>query len=556
MRSRAIKLTALMMTACMMFSSIGSIAATKKQDTKSLAAQIHESLEKTGRKASVKLTNIPATGVSASERAYANVFYKQEYKLDKPTDEETTNFRSQAAMIDKEGEIVFPFTYGSDKGYNCYGNTISFANALFADGIITDRTYDGVPYVSRYYDLDLNEVFSIGGSESCVAMGDTVNSQTQIYDTKANLLYEIPADLQKAAIWKEEDYNPGYITGLPDCEMKYKFSFVSLGITGEGLTSFGSAIPMNEKLELPDLKGTKWDSENGIDYVSYFRENAIKDGKTSGFVDASGKIVIPQSFGACGPFSDGLAWVVSPESMKMAPDLNETCMFGMYYIDKNVKVGFIDKTGKLVIPYEYDAAGGFYKGFAAVEKDGKSGIIDKNNNVVIPFEYENAFGGNGELFSVAKDGKFGIVDKDNKEVIPFLFDDISVIEDGVVYGVYDGKIVIINMNEDSSSDWDRSSDKKGYLNQVVKINTSDKTVKASKLKKKAQKFKLDGSAMTAVTYKKKSGNKGIKVSASGVVTLKKGLKKKTYKLTVTATAKDDGTHKSVSVNKTIKIKVK
>ena len=91
-----------------------------------------------------------------------------------------------------------------------------------------------------------------------------------------------------------------------------------------------------------------------------------------------------------------------------------------------------------------------------------------------------------------------------------IFDDISEIYDGVAYGIYDGKVVIINLKEDSSSDWDKSGNKKGYLNQVVKINTSTESVKASKLKKKAQKF----------------------------------------------TAKDDGTYRAISADKTIKIKVK
>jgi hypothetical protein len=39
--------------------------------------------------------------------------------------------------------------------------------------------------------------------------------------------------------------------------------------------------------------------------------------------------------------------------------------------------GFIDKTGKLVIPCEYTCAEGFCEGIVSVMKGGKIGFIDK-----------------------------------------------------------------------------------------------------------------------------------------------------------------------------------
>jgi hypothetical protein len=41
------------------------------------------------------------------------------------------------------------------------------------------------------------------------------------------------------------------------------------------------------------------------------------------------------------------------------------------------KWGFIDKTGKEVIPPVYDYVGAFYEGLARVEKNRKCGFIDK-----------------------------------------------------------------------------------------------------------------------------------------------------------------------------------
>lgn len=65
-----------------------------------------------------------------------------------------------------------------------------------------------------------------------------------------------------------------------------------------------------------------------------------------GFIDKTGKIVIPTIYKKVGDFSEGLALVVN----------------------KNKKYGFIDKTGEVVIPLEYDCVGDFHEGLARAEK--------------------------------------------------------------------------------------------------------------------------------------------------------------------------------------------
>ncbi|MBK7505883.1 MAG: WG repeat-containing protein [Bacteroidetes bacterium] len=48
------------------------------------------------------------------------------------------------------------------------------------------------------------------------------------------------------------------------------------------------------------------------------------------------------------------------------------------------KFGFLDNSGKEVIPLIYDDAFRFSEGLAIVEKNGKSGYIDKTGKEVIP----------------------------------------------------------------------------------------------------------------------------------------------------------------------------
>ena len=57
----------------------------------------------------------------------------------------------------------------------------------------------------------------------------------------------------------------------------------------------------------------------------------------------------------------------------------------------NGKYGFIDKTGKEVIPIKYDDANSFSEGLAMVRLDKKYGFIDKTGKEVIHIKYDDAY---------------------------------------------------------------------------------------------------------------------------------------------------------------------
>lgn len=91
-------------------------------------------------------------------------------------------------------------------------------------------------------------------------------------------------------------------------------------------------------------------------------------------IDAKTGKKISEDYVSVGRFSEGLATVGKGDA------------------DGNMKYGYIDKTGKVVIPLEYDEASAFSEGLACVMKvdaDGnrKYGYIDKTGNVVIPMKY-------------------------------------------------------------------------------------------------------------------------------------------------------------------------
>lgn len=82
---------------------------------------------------------------------------------------------------------------------------------------------------------------------------------------------------------------------------------------------------------------------------------------------------------------------------------------------KDDKYGFIDMTGELVIPCEWDDAYSFSEGLSSVEKDGKYGFIDTTGNVVIPCEYEDVAYSDGYI-ALIKSGYLTIVDKEGNRV--------------------------------------------------------------------------------------------------------------------------------------------
>lgn len=52
------------------------------------------------------------------------------------------------------------------------------------------------------------------------------------------------------------------------------------------------------------------------------------------------------------------------------------------------KYGYIDKSGRFVIPPQFDTPGYYNEGLASVEVDGKCRFIDKHGEFALPLQYE------------------------------------------------------------------------------------------------------------------------------------------------------------------------
>lgn len=100
-------------------------------------------------------------------------------------------------------------------------------------------------------------------------------------------------------------------------------------------------------------------------------------------------------------------------------DANEFTSNGIAPVKKDGKWGFIDNTGTEVIGYQYDSVGGFTAaGISAVQQDGKWGLINAEGLFVAPLVYEHIGRFSNGMAVFKKNGKFGYFDSTGEEIIP------------------------------------------------------------------------------------------------------------------------------------------
>ena len=180
-------------------------------------------------------------------------------------------------------------------------------------------------------------------------------------------------------------------------------------LRGKGIN--GSVIKIAEKSRLltPSVAALiQYDeiAEQFFDNLAYFKKN----GKY-GYIDRTGKEIIPPKYDDAGNFSNN----------------------GLASVKLNGKCGYIDKTGKEVIPLKYDDdsfsknyfGDDFRNGVEQVKLNGKYGYIDKNGKEIIPCQYDRVRQLANGYFWMEKNSKHGFFDAAGKNVIPVIYDEIE-----------------------------------------------------------------------------------------------------------------------------------
>jgi hypothetical protein len=177
--------------------------------------------------------------------------------------------------------------------------------------------------------------------------------------------------------------------------------------------------------------------------------------KRYGFIDRTGKLVIPAQFQLVKPFRSGRAvvmvephrpnpyerWgVINREGELIVPPTYADVGFfsdGRAVVSvadrtNKRKSGAIDLDGQVVVPLEYDSMMAFSDGLAPARRGGKAGFVDRNGAVVVPFQFAHArpfSTGLGRVFK-GPNGESGFVDRTGALVIPFDYDMVHEFSEG------------------------------------------------------------------------------------------------------------------------------
>ena len=156
-------------------------------------------------------------------------------------------------------------------------------------------------------------------------------------------------------------------------------------------------VKLNEKCNLLHKESNTLLCRRWYDNIYVFEEGlaGVKLNGKWGFIDKTGKEVIPFKYDFACAFSGGLAKV-----------------------RLNGKWGFIDETGREICPCKYAAADIFSEGLAQVELNGKVGYIDTTGEEVIPCKYDYAYEFKDGFARVELNGKWGYIDRTGREVVP------------------------------------------------------------------------------------------------------------------------------------------
>lgn len=141
-----------------------------------------------------------------------------------------------------------------------------------------------------------------------------------------------------------------------------------------------------------------------------------EDGKY-GYIDKTGRVVIPPQFENTMGFNEGLA------ATKM-----------------NGKYGYIDTKGRWVIKPQFDFTYMFSEGLAMVRIGKQFAWIDRTGKIVIqPQDFEEVGQGFKEgRLPIKRNGKWGFIDKTGKIVIETKFHEVKQFSGGVAQVVTEG----------------------------------------------------------------------------------------------------------------------
>lgn len=263
--------------------------------------------------------------------------------------------------------------------------------------------------------LKTNSIFKLLAGITLIMLFGIVNN-TQIFaQENNNLMYAykidkdwIFSDVEGKEIFRRNDivdvfgYREGIITAkVQTMDKENKVVEKWAGLSSDGKTLFTVDY---------DEMGT---FNSGYAIVANYTNKQVKD-KVFGFVDKTGKLIVPMEYIDALPFSEDMAYVMKEGKRGyLSNKLDRTGTLEMAITLKSDKVGY-----------------NFSEGFAAISNDEFAvGYIDKDGKVVIDYRFDEPAEFSEQKAKVTLAGKFGFIDREGQIIINLAYDEVKPFKD-------------------------------------------------------------------------------------------------------------------------------
>lgn len=296
---------------------------------------------------------------------------------------------------------------------------------------VLNCTYDSIDVLSPFYE-DTNEflIAKKGNLYTILSLPDfALVSEARVIDLIEFVLVKDNTIVVKT---KEND------------NIKYRMISISKKIASgdieyDGIGSFGEhyiQVQKNNKWGLfntmtceEEIPCEYDERENNFMFNSDEGYAVVKKDGLYGFVDHNNQIVIACSFCYAEPFSEETAIVKTSgktgchyqSRYYRYPSRTEQIEDGTW--------GLVNLRGELIAD-GYEDIKEFNDGLAAAKKNGKWGYIDKKGKVVIPFRFVKAKSFSDGLAAVAFKIRYGYIDRHNNTIIPFKYIEAGDFQEG------------------------------------------------------------------------------------------------------------------------------
>jgi hypothetical protein len=255
-------------------------------------------------------------------------------------------------------------------------------------------------------------------------------------------LYESATDFEQGRALVEKDSKQGMIDRTGG--IIFPISYSDLGAVSEGLVyaQKDSLYGYYDKNNTPRI------SERYQDAFPFLNGMAkVQIGENQAYIDEFGSQIVPPGYEEIDFFNDSLLIFIE-EGLKGLMRKNCRVLQAAEYeeigklslnrslVVKNGLIGYIDGTGKNVIPCTFETYPNYIKrsqfmsNMAIVKSKGKFGVIDLNGKVIVPTIFEQ-IGDISSLIAFTKGKGWGFMDLTGKQVLSMDYDYAESFKDGL-----------------------------------------------------------------------------------------------------------------------------